>query len=110
MTFYNSRLVFKLTQNLILANMFNVRRWVNVLNPKKANLSANNVKIMSYNVLSQTQLEKHFYLYKDNHPDDLDWNQRWLLLLFDFKYHDSDVSSVKNSKFSTFNCMRQKGC
>lgn len=48
-------------------------------------------KVMSYNVLAQSMLENHMYLYKDHDRKDLSWMRRWNLLIKEIKQDSPDV-------------------
>lgn len=53
------------------------------------------LSVVSYNVLSQTLLEKHQYLYNKHDSRSLKWKTRSQTLLEEFSQFDADVSLKK---------------
>jgi len=49
------------------------------------------LKVMTYNVLAQTQLETHSHIYKDHDNEALEWENRWPLIYNKFKDEDPHI-------------------
>ncbi|BFZ11500.1 hypothetical protein BsWGS_14539 [Bradybaena similaris] len=66
------------------------RCWQEV-RPADMEASSMELKVMSYNILSQDLMEKHMYLYSNCHEADLEWCNRGTALLTQIIAHNADI-------------------
>lgn len=70
-------------------NVNEFRKWVTVTpEPKKPGQA---FSVLNYNILSQTLLEMHSYLYSDHANQALRWNQRFYNLVGEILHNQPDI-------------------
>lgn len=77
------------------------RRWIDVKSSHQ-NLSNQEFKVMSYNILAQDLLEIHRYLYDYHDPRAINWPHRYELIIHEILDCKPDILCLQEGLFWNF--------